>query len=116
RAAGAAPRLLVGRDTRESGAWIEAELAHGASGERAVVTSAGIVPTPAVAYLTRAAGYDAGIVVSASHNPFEDNGIKVFSGTGEKFTEQVERRIETIVADRSWHAPSGSAIDMATED
>ena len=76
-------KLLVGRDTRESGGWIEAELAHGASGAGARVTSAGIVPTPAIAYLTRAAGYDAGVVISASHNPFEDNGIKVFSGRGE---------------------------------
>src|SRR5205814_4535831 len=84
-------RLLVGRDTRESGAWIERELAHGASGEGATVTSAGVVPTPAIAYLTRTTEYDAGVVISASHNPFEDNGIKVFSGAGEKFTERVER-------------------------
>ena len=70
------------------------------------MTSAGVVPTPAVAYLTRAAGYDAGVVISASHNPFEDNGIKVFSGTGEKFTEQVERRIEAIVADRRGTRPA----------
>ena len=107
-AANAAPRLLVGRDTRESGGWIEAELAHGASGEGAVVTSAGVVPTPAIAYLTRS-GYDAGIVISASHNPFEDNGIKVFSGRGEKFTESVERAVEAIVADPSWSAASGQA-------
>ena len=58
------------------------------------------MPTPAVAYLTRDAGYDAGVVISASHNPFEDNGIKVFSGRGEKFTERVEREVEAIVADR----------------
>ncbi len=84
------PHLLIGRDTRESGDWIEAELAHGAGGEGAEVTSVGVVPTPAVAYLTRAfAEYDAGVVISASHNPFEDNGIKVFSGRGEKFTEKV---------------------------
>ena len=95
------PQLLVGRDTRESGGWIEAELAHGACGEGATVTSAGIVPTPAVAYLTRAR-YDAGVVISASHNPYEDNGIKVFSGRGEKFTERVEREVEAIVADTSW--------------
>jgi phosphoglucosamine mutase len=102
-------RLLVGRDTRESGGWIEGELAHGASGEGAVVTSAGVVPTPAVAYLTRSIGYDAGIVISASHNPFADNGIKVFSGRGEKFTESVEREVEAIVADRSWSAAPGAA-------
>src|SRR5215470_11262193 len=108
----APPRLLVGRDTRESGPWIEAELARGASGEGAVVTSAGIVPTPAVAYLTRSAGYDLGIVISASHNPFEDNGIKVFSGRGEKFTEDVERHVETIMADSSWHVADGEARQL----
>ena len=61
-----AVRFLSGRDTRESGTWIEAELAHGAAGEGATVTTAGVVPTPAVAYLTRTAGYDAGVVISAS--------------------------------------------------
>ncbi|MGE3508274.1 MAG: phosphoglucosamine mutase [Vicinamibacterales bacterium] len=96
------PQVLIGRDTRESGVWIERELAHGASGEGARVASVGIVPTPAVAYLTREGAYDAGVVISASHNPFEDNGIKVFSGRGEKFTESVERTIERIVADESW--------------
>jgi phosphoglucosamine mutase len=109
----ASPRLLVGRDTRESGGWIERELAHGASGEGAAVTSAGIVPTPAVAYLTRTQGYDAGVVISASHNPFEDNGIKVFSGGGEKFTERVEREVEAIIADPSWHAAPGTAGEVA---
>jgi phosphoglucosamine mutase len=98
------PRLLVGRDTRESGIWIEAALADGAAGEGATVTSAGVVPTPAVAYLTRTQAFDAGVVISASHNPFEDNGIKVFSGKGEKFTEQTEREVEAIVADPSWTA------------
>jgi phosphoglucosamine mutase len=96
------PRLLVGRDTRESGAWIEAVLAEGASGAGATITSIGVAPTPAVAYLTRAQGFDAGVVISASHNPFDDNGIKVFSGGGEKFTEKVERQVEAIVADTSW--------------
>ena len=110
---GTAPRLLVGRDTRESGGWIEAELAHGAVGEGATVATLGVVPTPAVAYLTRTAGYDAGVVISASHNPFEDNGIKVFSGRGEKFTERVERTVEEIVADQSWDVRAGEpgAVD-----
>jgi phosphoglucosamine mutase len=109
-------RVLVGRDTRESGAWIEAELAHGASGEGATVTSAGVVPTPAIAYLTRSSGYDAGVVISASHNPFADNGIKVFSGGGEKFTERVEREVEAIVADESWRAKPGDAGAVARAD
>src|SRR4051812_27664861 len=112
----AARRLLIGRDTRESGEWIEAELAHGAAGEGAQVTCVGVVPTPAVAYLTRTAGYDAGVVISASHNPFEDNGIKVFSGRGEKFTERVEREIEAIVADTSWAAADGTPGDSARVD
>jgi phosphoglucosamine mutase len=109
--------LLVGRDTRESGAWIEAELAHGAAGEGADVTSAGVVPTPAVAYLTRAnEDYDAGVVISASHNPYQDNGIKVFSGKGEKFTEAVEREVEAIVADQSWQARAGDPGAVAHVD
>jgi phosphoglucosamine mutase len=103
----ASPQFLVGRDTRESGGWIEAELAHGACGEGAMVTSAGVVPTPAIAFLTRTGSYDAGVVISASHNPYEDNGIKVFSGKGEKFTEAVEREVEAIMADRSWTARPG---------
>jgi phosphoglucosamine mutase len=95
------PRLLVGRDTRESGIRIEAALAHGATGEGATITSAGVVPTPAIAYLTRTHRYDAGVVISASHNPYEDNGIKVFSGSGVKFPESLERHVESIVADPS---------------
>jgi phosphoglucosamine mutase len=114
--AAAALKFLVGRDTRESGAWIEAELAHGASGEGASVTSVGVVPTPAVAYLTRAQGYDAGVVISASHNPFEDNGIKVFSGKGEKFTERVEREVEAILADTSWAARAGEPAHVPHAD
>jgi phosphoglucosamine mutase len=109
-------RLLVGRDTRESGEWIEAELGHGAAGEGATVTSAGVVPTPAVAYLTRSAGYDAGVVISASHNVFSDNGIKVFSGRGEKFTERVEREVEQIVADQSWSPRGGAAAAVPRVD
>jgi phosphoglucosamine mutase len=110
------PKFLVGRDTRESGVWIEAELAHGASGEGAAVTSVGVVPTPAVAYLTRTHGYDAGVVISASHNPFEDNGIKVFSGRGEKFTERIEREVEGIIADRSWEAREGEPAHVPHAD
>src|SRR5262245_19650212 len=109
-------KILIGRDTRESGAWIEAELAHGATGEGARVASAGVVPTPAVAYLTRAHGYDAGVVISASHNPFQDNGIKVFSAKGEKFTERVEREVEAIVADASWSSPAGTPAPVAFVD
>src|SRR5688500_8367470 len=105
---GQALKLIVGRDTRESGEWIERELARGVRAEGAQITTAGILPTPAIAYITRAMGFDAGLVISASHNPFQDNGIKVFSGRGEKFTEALEREVEAIIADRSW-AVGGSA-------
>ena len=108
--------LLVGRDTRESGGWIERELAHGARSEGASVTSAGIIPTPVVAFLTKHEGFDAGVVISASHNPFEDNGIKVFSGAGLKFTESVEREVEAIVADWSWEVPGGDAAPVPVTD
>jgi len=106
--AGKPLRFLIGRDTRESGEWIERELARGVHSEGAEITTAGVIPTPAVAYVTRAMGFDAGLVISASHNPFEDNGIKVFSGKGEKFTETLERAVEAIIHDKSW-VVSGSA-------
>jgi phosphoglucosamine mutase len=106
---GGGPRLLVGRDTRESGESIERELAPGAAAAGATTVSAGVIPTPAVAYLTRSQGFSAGLVISASHNPFPDNGIKVFSGGGEKFTEALEARVEAIIADDSWQEPGGAA-------
>src|SRR5262245_34739262 len=87
-------RFLAGRDTRESGGWIERELAFGIRSQGGTLTSAGIIPTPAVAYLTPRMGYTAGVVISASHNPFEDNGIKVFSGAGEELTETLQRHVE----------------------
>ena len=109
-------RFLVGRDTRESGSWIERELAFGVASQGGTLTSAGIIPTPAVAYLTPRTGYTAGVVISASHNPFEDNGIKVFSGAGEKFTEGLEQQVESIVGDDSWALPSGEASDVEQVD
>jgi phosphoglucosamine mutase len=109
-------RFLAGRDTRESGSWIERELAFGVASQGGTLTSAGIIPTPAVAYLTPRTGYTAGVVISASHNPFEDNGIKVFSGAGEKFTEGLEQQVESIVGDDSWALPSGEASDVEQVD
>jgi phosphoglucosamine mutase len=97
-----AHRFVIGRDTRESGTWIEDELARGLNAEGATVVSAGVVPTPGIAYLARTEGFDAGIVISASHNPYEDNGIKVFGGSGTKLTAQLESSVESMVADRSW--------------
>src|SRR5215211_834068 len=100
-------RFIIGRDTRESGEWIERELGRGVHAEGAAITTAGVIPTPATAYITRALGFDAGLVISASHNPFEDNGIKVFSGRGEKFTDALEQHVESIIADTTWQVPPG---------
>jgi phosphoglucosamine mutase len=108
-------RFLSGRDTRESGTWIEQELAAGMVREGASLVSAGVVPTPAIAYLTPRQGFTAGVVISASHNPFEDNGIKVFSGAGEKFTEVLERQVEAAMADPSWDVAS-DAVSVPTVD
>src|SRR5918994_6314498 len=109
-------KFLAGRDTRESGPWIERELACGVQSQGGTFTSAGVVPTPAIAYLTPRMGYSAGVVISASHNPFEDNGIKVFSGAGEKFTEALEQQVEAIIADASWEVPAGEAAAIEVID
>ena len=96
------PRVLIGRDTRESGDWIERELAHGCPKAGGASPARVSFRRPAVAYLTRSRGLHAGVVISASHNPFEDNGIKVFSGRGEKFSEALERHVEP-----SWPTRAG---------
>ncbi len=82
--AGTSIRVLIGRDTRESGEWMTDQLARGIASESAQVVNGGLLSTPAVAFLTRDAGFDVGIVVSASHNPFEDNGVKVITANGQK--------------------------------
>ena len=92
-----APTILIGRDTRVSGEMLEAALIAGicSAGGRAII--AGVIPTPAVAYLARKLETKAGIVISASHNPFYDNGIKFFGGDGYKLPDAVEDEIEAIV-------------------
>ncbi|MGC1784956.1 MAG: phosphoglucosamine mutase [Acidobacteriaceae bacterium] len=111
------PHVLLGMDTRESGAWIAAALTHGLREGGADTTSAGVIPTPGVAYLARARGFSAGVVISASHNPWQDNGIKVFGGDGYKLADAVELAIENEIFERlaqiqehdpsSAHAPAG---------
>ncbi|SVA02030.1 uncharacterized protein METZ01_LOCUS54884 [marine metagenome] len=102
--------VVIGRDTRESSQWIEHALAVGAAAEGARVTSIGVAPTPAVAFLTASGGFDAGVVISASHNPYGDNGIKIFTAGGIKLNEQHETALAKIVRDDSWTTPdAGSA-------
>lgn len=108
------PLILIGRDTRLSGEMLEAALTAGicSAGGRAML--AGVVPTPAVAYLARRHRAKAGIVISASHNPFHDNGIKFFGGDGYKLPDAVEDELEAIVrqleTDDTYARPSGEHV------
>lgn len=90
-------RVVVGKDTRISGYMFETALASGLCAVGADVMLVGPLPTPGIAYITRSMRADAGIVVSASHNPFEDNGIKLFAGDGFKLPDDVERHIESLM-------------------
>lgn len=98
---GRPPRLIIGRDTRESGGWIERAFVAGAQSSSADCRSAGVITTPGVAFLTKRFDFDAGIVISASHNPFHDNGLKIFAPSGKKIEESAERLIEQDIREAS---------------
>jgi phosphoglucosamine mutase len=108
------PRLVIGRDTRESGAWIEAALTNGAREADAVCESAGVITTPGVAYLARTLPADAGVVISASHNPYQDNGIKIFAPSGRKIDDETERRIEADIHAATSAPEAQEAKDSST--
>jgi len=102
------PQVLIVRDTRESGPMLEAALAAGIAAAGGDALLAGVLPTPAAAILVRRLGLDLAAVVSASHNPFHDNGIKFFDGRGVKLADEVEARIEALIdelpaAERAGH-------------
>jgi len=103
---GGRPSVLIGKDTRISGYLLEAALESGLSAAGVDVYLSGPLPTPAVAYLTRALRLSAGIVVSASHNPFDDNGIKFFGANGAKLPDAVEHAIERAMAEPLVCVPS----------
>ena len=111
---GASNRVLIGRDTRESGEWITGQLARGIESEAAGVIDGGLLSTPAVAFLTRDGGFDVGIVVSASHNPFEDNGVKLITGDGQKADDDLEARVAALVADETWAVPDSPVPPVET--
>ncbi len=90
------PKIVIGRDTRLSGEMLEGALVAGISSAGVDVLRLGVLPTPAIAYLTQRYQADAGVVVSASHNSFEDNGIKFFSSKGEKLSDALESKIEAL--------------------
>jgi phosphoglucosamine mutase len=106
---GRAPLIVIGRDTRESGDWLERSLVAGASRAGAETKSAGVITTPGVAFLARTLPADAGVVISASHNAYRDNGIKIFAPSGRKLDEETERLIESDVFSRAETAVANAA-------
>ena len=109
-----APRILVGMDTRISGDMLEAALVAGICSVGAHAVLAGIVPTPAVAYLVRKYRLDAGVVISASHNPVEYNGIKFFNSQGYKLSDDLEDEIENIILSHPEILPSPTGASIGT--
>jgi phosphoglucosamine mutase len=110
--AGDAPRIAIGRDTRVSGPMLASALTSGITAMGGTVLDCGELPTPGVAHLAHSLRADAGLVISASHNPFEDNGIKVFGGDGFKLPDAQEAAIERLLSDGSLDSarPVGAAI------
>ena len=108
------PRIVIGRDTRMSGPKVQDAFVEGATSVGADVCVGGVLPTAAVAYLTTLLGFDAGVVVSASHNPADDNGIKLFGPGGWKLSTEQESSIEVLIADgEGSDATTGSVSDLA---
>jgi phosphoglucosamine mutase len=111
-------RVVIGRDTRRSGAMLEAAIVAGLLSAGADCYAVGVLPTPGIALLTRALDAHGGIVLSASHNPFQDNGIKLFSGEGTKFPDAWEEQIESRIAgpDEAPRARRGAIGHLVTYD
>ena len=103
------PRAIVGQDSRASGEFLEAAVVAGLTSAGVDVYRLGIVPTPAVAYLVASTGADLGVMISASHNPMPDNGIKLFQRGGEKLADDVEALVEARIGE-PWQRPTGAAV------
>ncbi|MFF3764595.1 phosphoglucosamine mutase [Streptomyces sp. NPDC001922] len=108
------PTAVVGRDPRASGEFLEAAVVAGLASAGVDVLRVGVLPTPAVAYLTGALGADLGVMLSASHNPMPDNGIKFFARGGHKLADELENRIESVYGAHSsgepWERPTGAGV------
>ncbi|MBA3973045.1 MAG: phosphoglucosamine mutase [Candidatus Solibacter sp.] len=112
---GGLPRVVVGTDTRESGAWLAALAAGGLGRAGVEVHFAGLSTTPGVAYLTRVEDFVAGVMISASHNPYQDNGLKVFDHSGFKLPDEVEHRLEQRIFALLEEAPEPAEVDLETD-
>ena len=109
------PRVLIGTDTRESGAHIASEIAAGLAEEGIRPSFAGVITTPGVACLVRKEGFAAGVVISASHNPYHDNGVKLFAGSGMKFSDEIEQQIETEILRHRDGQPPAPAVGLVPD-
>jgi phosphoglucosamine mutase len=107
------PKVVIGKDTRISGYMIENALVSGLCAGGADVYLAGPLPTPAIAFLTVSRRADAGVMISASHNPYEDNGIKIFSRDGYKLPDEVELQLEALIENPPQHLPTNDQIGRA---
>jgi len=115
RLANGNPRVLIGIDTRESGTHIASEIAAGLAEEGITHSFAGVITTPGVACLVRKEGFAAGVVISASHNPYHDNGVKLFAGSGMKFPDEIEARIETEILRHRNGQPPAQALRLTPD-
>lgn len=109
--AGVAPEVAIGMDTRESGTWLAEQVAGGLARSGVAARFAGVITTPGVAYLTRSSHFVAGVMISASHNPYEDNGLKVISHSGYKLADDVELHLESLML--AWLASGEQATPTA---
>ena len=109
------PRAIVGQDSRASGEFLEAAVVAGLTSAGVDVYRVGVLPTPAVAYLVASTGADLGVMISASHNPMPDNGIKLFQRGGEKLADEVEALVEARIGE-PWQRPTGAAVGRVIND
>jgi phosphoglucosamine mutase len=113
---GLEPRILIGRDTRESGPSIEEALIRGIAADGGEAVSAGVIPTSAISFLTQRHRFAAGIVISASHNPYRDNGIKIFSSRGLKIPDAWELRLENSLASEKTEVRPLEKVEVIRQD
>jgi phosphoglucosamine mutase len=106
------PRVLIGMDTRESGPWLAAEVAGGLALHKIPVDFAGVTTTPGVAYLARTGPYAAGVMISASHNSYQDNGIKLIAHSGYKLADEQEERLERDILQAPAHSGEGASLTV----
>jgi phosphoglucosamine mutase len=107
--------VLIGMDTRESGPWLAREVAAGLARERVAARFAGLITTPGVAYLTRREHFVAGVMISASHNPYQDNGLKVFDSSGFKLPDEQEHHLESEILARREAAGTHEASELSVD-